>query len=648
MKKAYIFLADGFEEVEGLTAVDLLRRAGIEVVMVSIKDDVNIKGARGINVVADTTISESLTDADMVILPGGMPGTNYLKASDEVKNLVNAYNDAGKYVAAICAAPTVFGEMGILQGKKATCYPGLEHGLLGAMLPGEDYSVVQDGNIITSRGVGTAIDFALKLIEEWENDYLMKGILIKDIIEFTNGHLIGKIDDSFKDELLNKEVKDIVIDSRQVNPDSLFVALKGERVDAHRFIPDTALKTDAILTEESEEEIMSQSEKESLPENKAYIKVDSTLDAMQDIAAAIRKNYNKPIVGVTGSVGKTTTREMITTALSSNISVFHTEGNMNSQIGVPITVSRINDNPSEAAVLEMGISEPGGMDRLTRMVNPDIAVVTMIGQAHIEFLKTREGIRDEKLRITGRMNENGALFLNADDEMLYALKGKTGVKTFYYGTGEDADYRAENIRFENGYNNYTFVHGDERIEVKLSVLGTHNVLNSLVAMAVSDYMGLDLGKAAKSFESFVGLRQKIILSDKKYTIIDDSYNASPDSMKAAINVLRDMNVKGRKIAVLGDMFELGENSRQYHKDVGIYIAEQFNSGALDLDELITIGDESKEITDYVKANTDIKTSSFDEKPEASEYIKSILKADDVITLKASNGMKFAEIVEALK
>ena len=476
----------------------------------------------------------------------------------------------------------------------------------------------------------------------------MKGILIKDIIEFTNGHLIGKIDDSFKDELLNKEVKDIVIDSRQVNPDALFVALKGERVDAHRFIPDTALITDAILTEESEEEILSQSEKESLPENKAYIKVDSTLDAMQDIAASIRKNYNKPIVGVTGSVGKTTTREMITTALSSNISVFHTEGNMNSQIGVPITVSRINDNPSEAAVLEMGISEPGGMDRLTRMVNPDIAVVTMIGQAHIEFLKTREGIRDEKLRITGRMNENGALFLNADDEMLYALKGKTGVKTFYYGTGEDADYRAENIRFENGYNNYTFVHGDKRIEVKLSVLGTHNVLNSLVAMAVSDYMGLDLSKAAKSFESFVGLRQKIILSDKKYTIIDDSYNASPDSMKAAINVLRDMNVKGRKIAVLGDMFELGENSRQYHKDVGIYIAEQFNSGALDLDELITIGDESKEITDYVKANTDIKTSSFDEKPEASEYIKSILKADDVITLKASNGMKFAEIVEALK
>ena len=165
MAKTAIFFANGFEEIEALTVVDLLRRAGVEVVMVSIKDDVNIKGARGINVIADTTLSGNLSDADMVILPGGMPGTNYLKASEEVRAIVNEYNDEGKFVAAICAAPTVFGDMGILLGKKATCYPGLEPGLNGAMWPGADYSVVQDGNIITSRGVGTAIDFALKLIE---------------------------------------------------------------------------------------------------------------------------------------------------------------------------------------------------------------------------------------------------------------------------------------------------------------------------------------------------------------------------------------------------------------------------------------------------------------------------------------------------
>ena len=164
MSKAYILIADGFEEVEGLTAVDLMRRAGIEVVMTSIKDDLNITGARGIKVIADITIDEMDDDAQMLILPGGMPGTNYLKQSEKVKNAILKYNEAGKYLAAICAAPTVYGEMGLLRGKKATCYPGLEAGLIDAMWPGEGSKVVRDGQFITSRGVGTAIDFALELI----------------------------------------------------------------------------------------------------------------------------------------------------------------------------------------------------------------------------------------------------------------------------------------------------------------------------------------------------------------------------------------------------------------------------------------------------------------------------------------------------
>ena len=165
MSKVYVLLADGFEEIEGLTVVDLLRRAGIEVVLASIKDTTDIKGARGINVVADELLSDIKDSADMVVLPGGMPGTNYLKESPAVRDMVQSYSDNGKYIAAICAAPTVFGDMGLLNGKKATCYPGLEPGLKGAMWPGEGESVVQDGKIITSRGLGTAIDFSLKLIE---------------------------------------------------------------------------------------------------------------------------------------------------------------------------------------------------------------------------------------------------------------------------------------------------------------------------------------------------------------------------------------------------------------------------------------------------------------------------------------------------
>ena len=222
------------------------------------------------------------------------------------------------------------------------------------------------------------------------------------------------------------------------------------------------------------------------------------------------------------------------------------------------------------------------------------------------------------------------------------------VKTFFYGTNPEADYRAENIYFENGYNTYTYVHGNDRIMVNLSVLGKHNVLNSLAAMAVCDYMGLDLMKAAKAFESFVGLRQKVISCDGGYTIIDDSYNASPDSMKAAVNVLRDMNVAGSRIAVLGDMFELGPNTNAFHKEVGQYINNlKSEDGSFVIDELITIGNYSKNIYDGV-TEAAINQKHFEDKKQAAEYIRGLLKPGDVITLKASNGMKFSELVELLK
>ena len=475
----------------------------------------------------------------------------------------------------------------------------------------------------------------------------MKDITIRDLLEITKGHIIGKIDSDYRNELLGTKISRIAIDSRDVDSESLFVAIPGEKVDAHKFVPQVATVTKAILVEEDESTILAKADVASMPENTAYIKVDNTLEALQKIGAYCRSKYTSKVVGVTGSVGKTTTREMISCALASNIPTFSTSGNMNSQIGVPITISKINDTPSEAAVIEMGISEPGGMDKLTQIVKPDIAVVTIIGKAHIEFLGSKEGIRDEKLRIIGRMSEDGAVFLNADDPMLFALKGKLPVKTFFYGTNTEADYRAENIVFENGYNTYTFVHGKDKLIVNLNVLGQHNVLNSLAALAVSDYMGLDLVKAARSFETFEGMRQKVISTDKGYTIIDDSYNASPDSMKAAINVLRDMDVIGKRIAVLGDMFELGPDGDNYHKEVGEYInTTKLPSGKPVIDMLITIGEASHYISDTV--NSDVETKHFSDKKEAAEYIKTILGPGDVITFKASNGMKFAELVEMLK
>ncbi len=474
----------------------------------------------------------------------------------------------------------------------------------------------------------------------------MKNITVRDILKVTSGHLIGKINDDYREELLNYSIEELEVDSRKVKENTLFVAIPGENVDPHKFVPQAAGNTKAILVEQEEDTIRAKADVDFLPDNIAYIKVDNTLDALQKIGGYVRSQYQGKVIGVTGSVGKTTTREMITTALRSNAPTFSTDGNMNSQIGVALTLSHIMDKSTDYAVIEMGISEPGGMDKLTAMAKPDLAAVTIIGSAHIEFLKSKEGIRDEKLRITGRMKEDGVVFLNADDPLLFAIKDSLSVKAYTYGTRADADYVAENIRFENGFNSYTFVHGDKRVLVNLSALGKHNVLNSLVAMAVCDHLGLDLSKAASSFENFQGLRQKVLGSEKGFTIIDDSYNASTDSMKAAINVLKDISVTGRRVAVLGDMFELGPDSVLFHKEVGEYINTlRLGDGKPALDMLVTIGDTSKNISDAINC---IPTVHFTDRKEAVKYIKDYLKPGDVITFKASNGMKFWELIEEIK
>lgn len=474
-------------------------------------------------------------------------------------------------------------------------------------------------------------------------------LCVKDILRITNGELIFNSNVVSEEDINQYEIKDIQFDSRKVTDNSLFVAIPGETVDPHKFIGNVAENTKAVIVEKDIEEILKLCGLNEVPHDVAIIKVNNSLDALQSIGAYYRDFYQGTVIGVTGSVGKTTTREMITETIRSNIDTFSTTGNMNSQIGVPVTISKIFDNPSKAAVIEMGISEPGGMDRLAKIVRPNIAVVTIIGQAHIEFLGSKEGIRKEKLRITSHMDESGVLFLNADDPLLFDIKDQTGVKTFTYGTNPEADYVAEDILYGTDFNTYTFKHGDKKINVKLSMLGKHNILNSLVAMAVCDYMGLNLEKAAKSLESFQGLRQKTVKSDKGFTIIDDSYNASPDSMKAALNVLRDYRTTGRKIAVLGDMFELGPDSPEFHKEVGEYAASlKSEDGESVLDELITIGENSLEIHKAALLNTKIKVSHFTDKNEAASYLSDILKSGDVVTLKASNGMKFWEIVDKIR
>ncbi len=453
----------------------------------------------------------------------------------------------------------------------------------------------------------------------------MKNITVKNIIEATGGTLLcGDI---------NVELYDVCINSREVKDGDLFIPIIGANVDAHRFIKSALDIGAATLT--SKEDI-------DVETDKPVILVKDTIEALQQIGMYIRNRYDIPVVGVTGSVGKTTTREMISAALKTGYKTFHTEGNFNSQIGVPITLSRMTDE-YEVAVLELGMSEQGQIVKLSNMIRPTISVVTTIGLAHVEYLGSQENIRTEKLSIIEGMNKDGILLLNGDDKMLAQMRGKMPCTTYFYGCEDWCDYRAMNISYEKGKSYFIFVHGEDRISVELNALGKHNVANCVAAMAIADMQGIPLETARKAFVEFEGQRLQIVELENKYTIIDDTYNASPTSVKASIDVLCDMNVTGKRYLVLADMLELGENSPKYHYDVGTYISDKH------IDELIVIGELSMNIKQAVdEGNSNIRTCSFTDNEEIAMYLMALMQPEDVVLLKGSNGMHLCETVEILK
>ena len=458
----------------------------------------------------------------------------------------------------------------------------------------------------------------------------MEGIRIKDIVAVTGGTLLCG------DE--NKEIKEFAIDSRQGNEDSIFVPIIGERVDAHRFIEGALKINGATFTQEHDR---------PLPgcEDKPWVRVEDTVKAMQQVGTFYRNQMKMPVVAVTGSVGKTTTREMIATALSAGKNVYQTMGNQNSQVGVPLTLSHMTPE-HEAAVLEIGMSERGQIETLTRMIRPNIAVVTVIGVSHIAQLGSRENICEEKMDIVKGLPEDGLVFLNGDDPFLRPYKNKLDKKVLYYGMSEDCDYRAEDIRDHDGHTAFTFCYREacpelswRKLPVILSTMGEHNVRNALAALGICHQMGVDLKEAAKKLSGFRGQRQQVIRTGR-CTLIDDTYNASPDSMKAAIKVLASFS--GRKIAGLADMLELGEKEKEYHYEVGAFLATQ------PVDIVAVYGELSGEILRGVRENcqktgTDITCVHFDTREELSDYLFKTLEPEDVLLLKGSNGMKLKEI-----
>lgn len=458
----------------------------------------------------------------------------------------------------------------------------------------------------------------------------MEHITVKDILEATGGRLLcGKPE---------QQVCHLSIDSRSMKGDDLFVPLIGEKVDAHRFI-DGAFAAGAVAAFTSEHE------QEDIDDDvHTWIRVTDTRRALQDVGAYYRQRLNLPLIGITGSVGKTTTREMIAAALSAGFRVYKTPANHNSQVGVPLTLSEIAA-ADEIGVLELGMSEPGELTVIARITRMDAAVITNIGVTHIEQLGSQKAIYREKMSIQDGLKDGGLLFLNGDDEWLRHAQAKPGCRIVYYGTGEHCQYYAKDIRTEQGYPVFTAVCAGKEFPVRLAVMGRHNVLNAMAALAVADMYQVPLASAAAKLAEFDGFknRQQVRHIDG-VTIIDDTYNASPVSMKAGIEVLSSLDTEGRRIAVLADMKELGEEAARYHREVGADMA------AAKVDILFTLGDLAAEIAAGLRqagGRCEVFAYQPEERRVLTEQLKSILKAGDCILLKGSNSMKLTEVAAAL-
>ncbi len=422
-------------------------------------------------------------------------------------------------------------------------------------------------------------------------------------------------------------IKGFYSDSRTPSADKMFLAIRGERFNGNDFVKNLVSQGYAALTDEPN----------NLCIDGDVILVNNVTKALQDLACFYRDTElsSIPVIGITGSVGKTTTKDMVSKSLSGELKVYKTEGNFNSQIGLPQTVLAA-DNSYDCAVVELGMSYKGEMERISRCAKPNISIITNIGYSHIENLGSREAIREEKLKIAAFSGAESVLLLNGDEPLLKEIDQNRYGKCYYVSVSDTTCqcYAKNIVETENGVSFNAVIFGND-VDVKLNVIGKHFVINSLFALAAAHLLGLNLNIAAKSLSSYQsdGKRQHIYHKDG-HTVISDCYNASPESMEAALSVLN--TAKNRRVAVLGDMLELGECSVSLHQRVGEYTNKT-------TDVLITYGDMAKHIADASNVK-EIYCFSQDQRQELLKFLTAFIKENDTVLYKASNGMKLSEMI----
>ena len=452
----------------------------------------------------------------------------------------------------------------------------------------------------------------------------MRCFEVSDVINATNGKLVTGENDFIK-------ITGVTMDSRKIEAGFLFVAIKGERVDGHDFIGQVFEKGAAcVLCEHVPEGVTG-----------PCVVVDNTVKALQALAEWYRLSLKTKVVGITGSVGKTSTKEVVYYVLSEKFKTQKTIGNYNNEIGLPLTVLATEED-TEMLVLEMGISDFGEMRVLSKVAHPDVCVITNIGQCHLEFLHNRDGILKAKSEIFEYMNPKGRIYLNGDDDKLITVTDVNGIKPTFYGLGmNNTAYPTCVESLGLGGSRMNIVLVDDEFDAEIRIPGNHMVMNAVCAAAIGKDLGMtneEIANGIKNAKTIDG-RCNLIPANGGY-VIDDCYNASPASMKAAIDTL--MMANGRKVAILGDMFELGTESDAMHASIGEYAV---NSG---VDKLICVGANCSHMYNaamHTKGRTGIVYYS-----KLDDLIRNLsieIKEKDNILVKASHGMGFAALVSAL-
>ncbi len=457
----------------------------------------------------------------------------------------------------------------------------------------------------------------------------MIALTVREIIIATGGVLLNGDEDTL--------INGITIDSRKIDGNDLFIPLIGENFDGHKFIADSVKKgIKAILISKSEY---------AKKHNVLTIQVNDTLKALQNIAKYYISKFNIPIIAVTGSTGKTSTKDLITSVLKQKYKTLSNIGNFNNHIGVPLTVFSL-ESDHEVAVIEMGMSNLGEIDLLADIVRPDIGVITNIGLSHIEHLKTQQNIMNAKMEIANYFNESSMIIVNGDDKYLKKINDTDlNYKKCLVGLDKHNSIQGVNIK-DMGIEGTSFdiVYEGNTYPFIVKAPGIHNVYNALCAFVVAITLGVSIQLIQKGISQYKSshMRLNVFTTDKDIVIINDAYNASPDSMKAALSVLAKFNEK-RKIAILGDMLEMGKYTEQGHYDIGCFAAEN-------TDILITVGKSSKFIAKGAEDRGFEKSNIFvcTDNEQAKSKLNDLLKKGDTVLVKGSRGMKMEEIVEYIQ